>query len=145
MQVVDLSHRIHSSMPIFPGSQSPLIEKIHTMAVDGFNETQLNLFSHIGTHLDAPGHMIDGGRMLDQLPINSFVGKAWVVDVSQNPKPNIMLNDLIAFEEEIRQSAFLLFNTGWGHFWGMEKYFQSFPVLSNEAAQWLCARRGGWW
>jgi kynurenine formamidase len=33
----------------------------------GFREKRLTLYSHTGTHIDAPAHMLPGGKTLDQL------------------------------------------------------------------------------
>ncbi|MBC7895768.1 MAG: cyclase family protein [Cytophagaceae bacterium] len=36
---------------------------------------------HVGTHADAPLHVRDGGAASHQLPIEAFIGPAWVSDV----------------------------------------------------------------
>lgn len=37
---------------------------------------------HTGTHVDAPFHFDDEGKTIDQLPIDTFIGVARVVDIS---------------------------------------------------------------
>jgi arylformamidase len=37
---------------------------------------------HVGTHADAPLHVMDGGAAADALPIETFIGPALVLDVS---------------------------------------------------------------
>jgi arylformamidase len=38
------------------------------------------LGSHSGTHIDAPRHLIDDGRTIDQIPINQLAGVCRVLD-----------------------------------------------------------------
>ncbi len=47
----------------------------------GFNLSALTLSSHAGTHLDAPAHLIQNGRTLDQYPAERFVLPAYVAFV----------------------------------------------------------------
>jgi len=37
--------------------------------------------THTGTHLDAPAHILSGGKTLDDFPISSFTGKTIKVDI----------------------------------------------------------------
>jgi kynurenine formamidase len=41
------------------------------------------------------------------------------------------------FEPLIRKSEFVLLYTGWSKFWGNDKYFSEFPVLTEESSRWL--------
>jgi hypothetical protein len=40
------------------------------------------MYSHTGTHIDAPAHMLAGAPALDQLGVDRFVGRACAIDVS---------------------------------------------------------------
>jgi arylformamidase len=35
---------------------------------------------HNGTHIDAPSHFIKGGKMVDKIPLDAFVGKCFVAE-----------------------------------------------------------------
>lgn len=37
---------------------------------------------HVGTHADAPLHVVEGGAASEALPLEAFLGDAWVCDVS---------------------------------------------------------------
>ncbi|MBU4486382.1 MAG: cyclase family protein [Candidatus Delongbacteria bacterium] len=41
------------------------------------------------------------------------------------------------YENYISGSEFVLFFTGWGKKWNTDAYFESFPVLTEEATMWL--------
>ena len=49
-------------------------------SIDDILEKKIPLYSHTGTHVDAPAHLIKGAKTLDQLSIEHFYGKAYVLD-----------------------------------------------------------------
>ena len=82
MRFIDLTHVIKPGMTVFPGTEPPVFEVGSSIAADGFEEKRITLFSHTGTHMDAPAHILAGARRLDEFPIETFGGRACVVDVS---------------------------------------------------------------
>ena len=138
MQIIDLSHTIKSGMPVYPGTVAPLIETPLTIENDGFQEKRLNLFSHTGTHIDAPSHIIAGASALDQLMIDTFVGSAFIIDISASTQERIEKDQLTAYLDKLNELDFALFYTGWSDYWGQGKYFEDYPVLSEAAADWIC-------
>jgi len=135
MPVIDLTHRIESGMPVFPGTPPPLIERAFTINKDGFAETRLNMLSHTGTHMDAPAHMLAKGITLDQLPADRFTGKALCIDVRKSAEITVSL--LMPYEPTLSEVDFLLLVTGWDQKWGCDDYYYSYPALTEEAARWL--------
>ena len=136
MKIIDLTYPMHGEMPVFSGTESPMFQKVFDAETDGFNEARLSFYSHTGTHIDAPYHMLAKGKTLDQFPIEKYYGKGAVIKHPQE-SPQINLDDLLPHEKLCREIDFLLFDTGWGNYWGTPKYFEGFPVLSEEAAKWL--------
>lgn len=137
MQVIDLSHPITTGMPVYPGATSPLLTTISTVATHGYRERRITLYSHTGTHVDAPAHMLAGARTLDAMDIQQFVGPSCVVDVSTRNKPLLECMDLEPVSDIIARSEFVLLRTDHAQWWGMESYFESYPALSAQAAEWL--------
>ncbi|SET76491.1 Kynurenine formamidase [Natronincola peptidivorans] len=137
MKIIDLTQMMHADMPVFPGTEKPIFYPANTLEKDGFIETKLSLYSHTGTHIDAPGHMLLGGKLLNQLEISHFIGKATVLDVSTMEKKEISKEDLLKYEDKIKDLDYLILKTGWSKYWGEEKYFDGFPSLTVEAAAWL--------
>ena len=140
MAIIDLSHPLSATMPVYPGSAPPEIRAAFTVERDGFAEQWIGLFTHTGTHIDAPAHMLAGAPTLDRLPVGQFFGPARVVDVAALPGPEISLALLEARQADLEGAEFVLFHTGWSGKWGQEAYFTGFPVLAPEAARWLCGR-----
>ena len=80
MTVLDLTYVISPAMPVYPGTEGPTLSPANTYEKDGFKETLLSMYSHTGTHMDAPAHLFADRSTLDELPAGQFVGKATVID-----------------------------------------------------------------
>lgn len=137
MRVVDLSHRVEPKMTVFPGTEEPSIEQICTIAQHGFQETQFTIASHVGTHIDAPAHMLKEGKGLEQFPVETFFGRGTAIDCRAYGGERVPLAYLQSFEPLIQQVDFVLLQTGWSRWWKQEQYFLGYATLSLEAAQWL--------
>lgn len=135
MKIKDLTQMISSNMPVYPGTEPPVITIPCTLEKDGFIEKRISLYSHTGTHMDSPAHILKDGITLDQMPVEYFYGTARVVDVSKAPGPQIDIDNIR--RSDYGDIDFVLFYTGWCHKWGKPDYFLNFPVLSLEAADYL--------
>ncbi len=137
MKITDLTHIMHPDMPVFPGTEQPIYEKANTLEKDGFQEAKITFYSHTGTHIDAPAHMLANGPYLDNLEIEHFIGNATILDFSNKEIKLIDVDSLKPYEEKIKNVEFIIIKTGWSKYWGDKKYFGSFPSLSVESAKWL--------
>jgi kynurenine formamidase len=137
MQVIDLSQSIEPGMPCYSGASGPLFQPISSIEKDGFAEQRLTISSHTGTHIDLPSHIIEGAPSLETFDINRFAGKGVVLDVRDAPGNVITIEMLKPFFSEITTCEFLLLCSGMSRYWGTPLYFESYPVLSPDAAQWL--------
>jgi kynurenine formamidase len=136
--VLDLTHTIAEGMPVYPGTEPPTLRQANTVEKDGFAEKLVSMYSHTGTHIDAPAHMLASGPTLDRMGVDHFVGKAVVIDVAGQAM--IEKAFLEAQACLLEGCDFALFHTGWSEYWGQNSYFSDFPVLSLEAARWLSCR-----
>jgi len=124
-------------MPVYPGTEPPQFATACTLETEGFVEQKITLYSHTGTHVDAPAHILRDGKTLDMLPVSHFVGISSVIDVRNLGKERIEVSDLEAQGHLLERSEFVLIHTGWSRHWGTEMYFHGFPVLSDRAARWM--------
>lgn len=132
---IDLTHTITEDMSLFPGTPMPTLKEISTIEKDGFAEHQLTITSHTGTHIDAPAHVIDGGKTLDNLPIDAFVGTGFCLSIGNNE--SISTKQISALHSELQTIDFLLIHTGWSEKWNTVEYQQNSPVFSLDAAKML--------
>ncbi len=137
MQVIDLSHPLVEGMPVFPGTPEPEFQKPLLIEKHGFAESLLKLGSHTGTHVDAPAHMIAGGKHLGDFPLSAFIGPGLVLDLRALPPGPVEHACLEDKASVIARADFLLLLTSWSRHWGRPDYFRDYPVLSPAAAQWL--------
>ena len=136
MKVIDLSHAINSNMSTYTKDEKFQAYDIASIEKDGYNEKLLKLCTHTGTHIDAPSHMINKGKTIDEFNINDFIGIAVIIDVSNLEK--IDIEDLNTYKDKINNSDFVILKTGWDKYWGSDTYLKGFPTLTEEAARWLC-------
>lgn len=111
---------------------------------EGYNTTNLHLYSHAGTHMDAPLHFIEGGATIDQWPLAQCIGPALVVDLSfKAPDSLITVADLGAAAEQIGPGARVLLRTDWDDHALLPDYRTHFPRISRALATWF-VERGIW-
>ena len=146
MTTHELTHTIRDDMPVYPGTEQPRLTTACTIDQCGYRETLLHMYSHTGTHMDAPSHMLPRGSTLEVLPASQFCGRAVVLDVSDLPPRSVITADYLREQNgTIRSADFVLFYTGWERKWGTGAYYDDdFPVPDQEAAKYLvsCGLKG---
>lgn len=138
MKVIDLTHTITESMPVYPGTEPPLLTPANTYEADGFKETLLQMYSHTGTHMDPPAHLFASGMTLDTFPPSQFIGEAIVIDCRDLREGDAITAERIRkYGPDAEKADFLLFNLGWDKYWGTDRYFGNYPCLSSEAVDFI--------
>ena len=135
MKIYDLTHTIRNDMPVYPGTEQPRLTTACTIEETGYRETLLHMYSHTGTHMDAPAHMLPGGATLDSYAPEKLAGAAVVVDC--RGEKDISLPLLQRYD--LSGVDFVLFCTGWDKKWGTPAYYENFPCLTADAAAYLAA------
>jgi len=136
-KIIDLTHPISEGMPVYPGTEPPVLKTECTIEEIGFLEKKITLFSHTGTHMDAPAHLIKNAATLDEFSIGQFYGNAFLLDCTNINGSTIGPGDLEPHRDAIESTEFIVLHTGWSKYWGSDKYFADYPVLSFDAAAWL--------
>jgi kynurenine formamidase len=154
-RVVDLTHRLVKTFPTFTADQ-PRDEIVADYATDGFYAKRWTINEHTGTHIDTPGHFVEGMRLVDQLEAAELLAPVVVVDIRRKARndPNAMVepDDLARFERRhgrIPDGALVCMDSGWAAKAGDPAEFlggpafpeYNFPGFSVEATNWLAARR----
>ncbi len=80
-KVVDLTHVITPDMPVWPGDPKPTIKPMATVEKDGYFLSEFSIGEHSGTHFGAPAHFIEGGKTVDEIPADTFILPAVVIDI----------------------------------------------------------------
>jgi kynurenine formamidase len=137
VKIIDLSHPLSSDMPVYPGDPSPAIEPLTLIEKAGYRSTRLYMHSHLGTHVDAPSHILKNGLTLEGYPLDTFTGTGVCVDCrSMSSIPAKFLQEILP----AGTFDFLLICTGWSKHWNFAEYFSDFPYLQQDASNFLCRR-----
>lgn len=150
---IDLTHVLSSHIPHW-GTDCGFKNKIKLDYDDcatevKFRVNQLEMYSGIGTHMDAPSHCFPEGISIADIPLTQLIVPCIIIDVSDraDEKYSVTQNDIYTFENKhgtIPSKSFVIFHTGWEKFWNQpEKYRNdlSFPSISKEVAELLIERK----
>jgi len=96
-RIIDLSLLIEDNMPAHKLFQRPVYTvhmshesaKAHNLGVPGdamtFQTNFIGMVDHVGTHVDAFRHVSPGGKSVDEMPLDLFMGKAVCFDLQHIP------------------------------------------------------------
>jgi kynurenine formamidase len=112
------------------------------LAVQGVNKEIVEITTHTGTHVDAPFHFFEDGRTIDEVPLESYVGPAVVLDLREKEAGSaIERQDLERSAGELAAGDIALLNTGGGYRRANTKAFLTeYVYLSGGGAQYLIDR-----
>ena len=78
MKLYDISQEVFSCC-VYPGDPRPEKQTIYATAQgDICNLTAFAMCAHNGTHVDAPFHFLHGGKTVDRMDLEVFVGECFV-------------------------------------------------------------------
>jgi kynurenine formamidase len=136
-RVYDLSMGIKDDMRVFPGMSGPSITRMKTHDRQGIQVTGINMIVHSGTHVDAPLHMMQEGDGINDVPLETLIGEALVVDLTfKPPGSEILLEDFERDGGDIKRDDIVILHTGYEDCDDASKYCP----LSPAAAKWLAGR-----
>ncbi|GAA2041253.1 cyclase family protein [Agromyces tropicus] len=142
--VRDLSRPIADGMAVYPGDPPVHLAPALELERDGAAVTALELGSHTGTHVDAPAHVVAGGRTMAQVALDELVGDALVCHLAGLADgATYGLGELAASVAGGVLPAVVppvvVVDTGWWRWFGTERALRH-PSLSPEAARALVDR-----
>ena len=103
--IVDLTLELSEETPVYPEDPRVEVRKWTTIEKDGYYMNALFLGEHSGTHVDAPAHFVPSGKTIDQIPLERFIGRGVVIDVSS-------LDRSIKAKDITKSAEVVLFYTG---------------------------------
>jgi kynurenine formamidase len=153
-KVADLTHTFRAGFPVYTGD-APARRTLTTVAADGFYKQEWTFDEHSGTHMDAPGHFVAGGRLTPQLAASELVLPLAVIDIAKraasNPDTVVDAEDLRKYERRygrIPDGALVAMDSGWAKKVNDDAAFKGgpagayhFPGFGDEAIEFLLERR----
>jgi kynurenine formamidase len=104
---------------------------------------RLEIVSHVGTHIDAPVHFIEGGTTIDNVPLDSIVKKGRIIPLTDTPPYSPVTAEMVlATGVEFDDSVIPVLHTGWtDRTWGTETFWNDMIYLDTSVSE-LMVERG---
>ncbi len=78
--IYDISQEVFSC-EVYPGDPAPERRPLSSIEEGAsYNLTAISMCAHNGTHVDAPFHFLKDGKPVDAVPLEAFIGKAFVAE-----------------------------------------------------------------
>ena len=141
---IDLTFPIHEGMLTTPAPWHPIVEVtiLGRHEFEGRATRKVVLGSHTGTHVDAPYHFVPDGKTIDQVPVDTLINRAVVIDVSDKPEyGKTTAQDLQDSGVQIPQGCSVIIHTGWYKNWMKKDYYFKWPHLTMDACEYLGDKR----
>ena len=134
--LIDLTRTITEELPRVS------LEPFKTTARDGWNTSIYHLYSHCGTHMDAPWHFDCGETFIDEAALETCLGTANIVRLPDTtPREILTVAHLGALAETFTPGNHLILNTNWSRQFGETLYEQELPRIGSDLAHW-CVENG---
>ena len=134
LDLIDISRPLMADTACWPGDV-PFAFRLGWTITSGasVNVGSVQTSVHTATHCDAPFHFDDAGATIERLPLDVFVGPAWVVDVRGTSRWRDRLNGL-----DFTDTPRVLFHTGgWPD---TSRFPNAIPVMEPGLPDWLADR-----
>ncbi len=134
MKFYDISISIKPGMVVYPNN--PEVEfKIEKGATT--THTDLRMGTHTGTHMDAPGHAIEGAQTIDNVPLEACFGSVRVFDLSDLTE-SVKIEDIEKYD--VKEGERILFKTS-NSKRGFDEFYTDYVYLDGDCADYLAERK----
>jgi len=141
MKIWDISRTLSNDLAEWPGDEPCHFQLTREKTTgESVNLGAISLSVHNGTHADAPFHFDTNGESIEKAPLETYLGRATVVDLAQafshsKEKHLITIEDLRPSAEQIAATSRLLVKTGR---WSDSTVFPNqIPVIAADVPAWL--------
>ncbi len=138
-KLIDLTFTIHEGMTTYPRPWHPVVEisQLGRHGIEGRETRKLVLGTHTGTHMDAPRHFIPDGKTVDEIPLETLVGPARIIDFSRcETNQQLEIDD---FKKQLGDTfperIVMMFD--WCKHYSSMKYYTDHGYISEECAHWM--------
>jgi arylformamidase len=140
MKLIDLSHPFDPQGPVNKKKDELEIRTLKTVEGHGVNTREIVFNNHIGTHVDAPLHLIAGGASVDMVSFDTFYGPAVILDIPLGQNGAVGKAEMERCKADIRKGDIVVVYTGWGDRIGASDYASHHPYLTEDGAHWLAEK-----
>lgn len=131
MKLIDLTHSFTDKMPVYPGDPEVSFKQVASVDKEGYTDHMINSTMHVGTHIDAPLHMIESGKKIDEIALDKFFGNGVLIDGRGKKQIDSSLLKNIKIEKE----SIVLIYTGFGEKYRTKDYYVNYPHITEDFAE----------
>lgn len=126
-RVIDITSTLSPRLAVWPGDVNFFRQSWAHEADGHFTDVSfMRTTLHVGTHADAPAHILKGGATIDELDLSPFLGPCEVIEVTLPARERILPKHLASHVRAPR----VLFKTG--SYPDPECFTEDFNALSPE-------------
>lgn len=142
LEFFELSHPWRHNQPVLPGFDELVMFRSVNHAKHGVMSQKFKTVFHTSTHVNAPIHLIQGGKGIGEIDMDRFWGSGLVLSLPKGQWELVTAQDLEKLNPVIKPGDIVLINTGWHHKYAdSQEYFGHSPGLCKSAAQWLANKQ----
>jgi len=130
MTYIDLTHIFDTDMPVYPGDPIPELVQIADLHKEGYTDYQIKTGMHVGTHMDAPLHMLEGGKWLSDITVEKFIGKGCLIDARG---ASVVSADFLE-KSGAKKDDIVLVMTGFSEKYRQPEYYEKYPEIGEDFA-----------
>lgn len=114
-----------------------------TVGADGWNASTLEIYSHAGTHMDAPLHFEINTSSIDKIPVERLICDCHIVRIDPcEPALMITMEHLGPVADLILPGEGIIFHTGWSRYIDdASMYRDKLPRISPDLAEWMVRKK----
>lgn len=139
MHYQTLSYPLGKNSPVHIGLKKPVFKPNYQISRgDGYNTSIITIENHSGTHIDAPGHFIEGGRKIMEYSANDLIFQNPIImEVIKDGRELITISDIQS--QNLEGYDCILFKTGYCRFReeDVDKYLTLNPGISSEVIAYI--------
>ena len=80
-RLIDITVALQGGVPVYPGDTPLTLERVQARAEGApANVSRLECSTHLGTHVDAPVHFLEGEGGIETVALDSLLGRTYVID-----------------------------------------------------------------
>ncbi len=130
-KIIDISMELSNETPQWPGDRPFYYGLTGTKEESGsVNVGELKTSTHMGTHIDAPFHYDNDGLTIDEMPLDIYMSKAQVMDVTG-------LDEITSDHLKKPEAGVTTVLLKTGVWQDRSKFPEGWPVFDASIASWL--------
>jgi arylformamidase len=142
----DVTLVLNNNLPMMPGdasSEGPVKDPTFNRFFDvdkgdGVTMTRIEMNTHDGTHIDAPLHFLKGGQTIDNMPLDTTVGAARVIEIKD--PVSIKVKELESYN--IQPGERILFKTkNSPHVYDKRREPGNYTYIASETSHYLVEKK----